>query len=194
MEQKLDLRIQKTYLALTNALLEMMSEMPFESIRVQELCDRAMVRKATFYKHFADKYELLAFIVREKIEEHNAEIPPAVHGDSPLTYYFGVVDKVFDFVRLNNRLIHYFAESKSIMLILNVLADQIIPDIQSSLEKDQRHGYKLPASPAVMAAFFVGAVSESVRRWLENGKQMEEAELKAQVECLLTSVFQMANG
>ncbi|MCI9175695.1 MAG: TetR family transcriptional regulator, partial [Lachnospiraceae bacterium] len=63
MEQKLDLRIQKTYLALSRALLKAMGEKPFEDIRVNELCDRAMVRKSTFYKHFGDKYELLAFVV-----------------------------------------------------------------------------------------------------------------------------------
>ncbi len=59
MEKPLDLRIRKTYIALTNTLIEMMEEAPFEDIRVSDLCDRAMVRKSTFYKHFADKYELL---------------------------------------------------------------------------------------------------------------------------------------
>ncbi len=48
MEQKLDLRIQKTYLALSGVLLAAMGEKPFEAIRVNELCDRAMVRKSTF--------------------------------------------------------------------------------------------------------------------------------------------------
>ena len=50
----------------------MMEEMPFEDIKVKELCDRAMIRKSTFYKHFADKYELLAFIVKEVINDYNA--------------------------------------------------------------------------------------------------------------------------
>lgn len=74
MEQKLDLRIQKTYLALSGALLEAMGEKPFEDIRVNELCDRAMVRKSTFYKHFGDKYELLAFVVRQGLRWFDAQI------------------------------------------------------------------------------------------------------------------------
>ena len=74
MEQKLDLRIQKTYLALSGALLAAMGEKTFEAIRVNELCDRAMVRKSTFYKHFGDKYELLAFVVRQGLRWFDAQI------------------------------------------------------------------------------------------------------------------------
>lgn len=37
------------YMSVTKALIEMMEEMPFEDIKVKELCDRAMIRKSTFY-------------------------------------------------------------------------------------------------------------------------------------------------
>ena len=76
MEQKTDLRIQKTYRALTLAFFQMLGEMRFEDIRVSELCERAMIRKSTFYKHFGDKYELLAFIVRQEQEKFNAASDP----------------------------------------------------------------------------------------------------------------------
>ena len=33
-----------------------------------------MIRKSTFYKHFADKYELLAFIEKEVINDYNERI------------------------------------------------------------------------------------------------------------------------
>ena len=87
MEQKLDLRIQKTYMSVTKALIEMMEEMPFEDIKVKELCDRAMIRKSTFYKHFADKYELLAFIVKEVINDYNERIRQDSPADDPVAFY-----------------------------------------------------------------------------------------------------------
>lgn len=52
-----DLRIQKTYAALTQAFTEMLKVKQFEQITVKELCDAAMVRTATFYNHFSDKLE-----------------------------------------------------------------------------------------------------------------------------------------
>ena len=64
-EKKLDLRVAKTYDALFAALRDLLREKPFEQISVTELCDRARTRRATFYKHFGDKYEFLMFMVRE---------------------------------------------------------------------------------------------------------------------------------
>ena len=61
MEKKLDLRIQKTYQALHNAFTILLEEKNFEEITVNELCDAAMIRRTTFYKHFADKYEYFQF-------------------------------------------------------------------------------------------------------------------------------------
>ena len=53
--KKLELRIQKTYLALHNALTELLYERRFDDVTVNLLCERAMIRRTTFYKHFADK-------------------------------------------------------------------------------------------------------------------------------------------
>ncbi len=52
----------------------MLKEMRFEDIKVSDLCERAMIRKSTFYKHFGDKYELLAFAVRREQEKFNAQL------------------------------------------------------------------------------------------------------------------------
>lgn len=193
MEKNLDLRIQKTYMALTEALWSMMCEMPFENIRVQDLCDRAMIRKSTFYKHFADKYELLAFVVREKIEQFNAQLPPSGSQESPVTYYFHCVDCLFGFLSSNEQLISRSVKSNSLMLVLDELSRQILPDLQHHLAEDEKNGYKLPASPAVMAGFFAGAVSEVTRRWLISGKKMEEAELQEQLKTLINAVYRAEN-
>lgn len=105
MEQKLDLRIQKTYLPVTKALIEMMEEMPFEDIKVKELYDRAMIRMSTFYKHFADKYELLAFIVKEVINDYNERIRQDSPADDPVAFYNKLLDYVFEFAKANQKLI-----------------------------------------------------------------------------------------
>lgn len=150
MEQKLDLRIQKTYLPVTKALIEMMEEMPFENIKVKELCDRAMIRMSTFYKHFADKYELLAFIVKEVITDYNERI-----------------------------------RSDSLVLLLNILSQQVTPDICQKLKQDQARGRRMPASPEVMATFFAGGISESLRSWFTGGKKRSEEDIKKQLSDII---------
>lgn len=57
----MDLRIEKTYKALITAFGELLEERPYEQITVAMLCERAMIRRTTFYKHFADKAEFFVF-------------------------------------------------------------------------------------------------------------------------------------
>ena len=71
-----DLRIQKTYLALHNAFTELLETKRFEEFTVNELCTLSMIRRATFYKHFADKYDYFAFYTKEMMEEFRRELPP----------------------------------------------------------------------------------------------------------------------
>lgn len=59
----MDLRVQKTYRALFVAFTELLEEHRFEDVTVAMLCDRAMIRRTTFYKHFADKTAYFSFYV-----------------------------------------------------------------------------------------------------------------------------------
>lgn len=59
--KKEDLRIKKTYRALINALHLILSHQNFNQITVNDLCEEALVSRATFYVHFNDKYDLLKY-------------------------------------------------------------------------------------------------------------------------------------
>lgn len=64
-DKKEDLRIKRTKILLYRALLELTSKQSFETITVKQICELAMVNRATFYKHFLDKYHLLSESIRE---------------------------------------------------------------------------------------------------------------------------------
>lgn len=193
MEQKLDLRIQKTYMSVTKSLIEMMEEMPFEDIKVKELCDRAMIRKSTFYKHFADKYELLEFIVKEVINDYNDRIRKDSTADDPVAFYNNMLDYVFEFAKANQKLIRSAIRSDSLVLLLNIMSQQVTPDICQKLKQDQERGRRMPASPEVMATFFAGGISESMRSWFTGGKKRSEDDIKKQLSDIMRAVYQMEN-
>src|SRR5688572_41733 len=65
--QPLDLRVRRTYKFLWQALLTLMAEQDFESITVTDICERAMVHRTTFYKHYEDKYGLLFHGMQEQL-------------------------------------------------------------------------------------------------------------------------------
>ncbi len=185
MDEKVDLRIQKTYLALTNTFLQMLEEMSFEDIRVSELCSRAMIRKSTFYKHFGDKYELLTYIVRQNQKKLDAKLSLEFHGGSIREYYIRLTSLFLDFLSDNKALVQSAVQSNSFPLILSITSQQLILDIKGKLENDIRRGESLPASPEIMACFFVGGIVEAARFWMEKGGLPGDEELKLQLELIL---------
>ena len=59
----MDLRIQKTYRSLLTAFTKLLEKHRYEDVSVAMLCEEAMIRRTTFYKHFADKSEFFSFFV-----------------------------------------------------------------------------------------------------------------------------------
>ena len=104
MEKKLDLRVQKTRAALTSSLYSLLCEKGLNEITVTELCDRAMVRKATFYKHFADKSELLAYMIQDLQRVAYEQNTLGYDESVPMSFYTGVFRYFMDFLEGNERL------------------------------------------------------------------------------------------
>ncbi len=59
-----DLRVRRTHKLLWEALMAELSERAFEEITVKEICERAMVHRTTFYKHYEDKYRVCELLLR----------------------------------------------------------------------------------------------------------------------------------
>ncbi|MEJ9233364.1 TetR/AcrR family transcriptional regulator [Peribacillus butanolivorans] len=70
-EEQLDLRVRRTHKLLWESLFELMthSKQKYSSITINQICDRAMVHRTTFYKHFEDKDALLIFGLKQYQEE-----------------------------------------------------------------------------------------------------------------------------
>ena len=77
-EKDLDLRQRKTRRQLTQALVELMEERPFQELSVTDICRRAMVHRTTFYAHFNDKQELLHYLMVQVERECIAACVPQV--------------------------------------------------------------------------------------------------------------------
>ena len=60
----------RTDRAIQSALLSLLGKKPFEKITVQDILDETPVSRATFYKHFHDKYEIVERIQDEILHTH----------------------------------------------------------------------------------------------------------------------------
>ncbi len=66
-QEHTDLRVRRTHKLLRDALVDLMAQRSFDAITVGEIAQRAMVNRATFYRHYQDKYDLVASIFEEAV-------------------------------------------------------------------------------------------------------------------------------
>lgn len=73
-----DLRVRRTRQSLQNAFKDLIQEKGFSAISIQDITERAMVNRGTFYAHFTDKYALLNILFREQFQEEVTNKLPAL--------------------------------------------------------------------------------------------------------------------
>lgn len=79
-----DLRVRRTQMNLREALIDLIEEKGFDAVTVGDIAERAMVNRATFYRHYPDKYALVTGIFEESIRQMMHEIPlPEGPGATP---------------------------------------------------------------------------------------------------------------
>lgn len=77
MLKKKDLRIIRTKKAIKEAFLLLIQEKDFSMITIQNITDKAVINRGTFYLHYLDKYDLLEKITQEVFDELNEYISPS---------------------------------------------------------------------------------------------------------------------
>lgn len=68
--EKVDLRVVKTHLAIQNALIALLNEKAFRDIQVQEIIERAMINRSTFYKYYRGKSDLAGKLIAQVREQY----------------------------------------------------------------------------------------------------------------------------
>lgn len=69
MSKKTDLRILRTKQSIRKAFYELIQEKGYEAITVQDIADRAMINRNTFYLHYQNKPDLLDTCMNELLSE-----------------------------------------------------------------------------------------------------------------------------
>ncbi|WP_459480182.1 TetR/AcrR family transcriptional regulator [Clostridium saccharoperbutylacetonicum] len=188
MEIKYDLRVIRTYKLLTEALLQLMSEKHFEDITVNELCKRAMIRRTTFYKHFADKYEFFRFFVWQLQTDFDATNPASSDYTAPYSFYISILRHILNFLREHEQFVHMVLGSNLLPTLLDILSEQLISDITEKIKIGKKKGIAVSASPEIVASFFTGAIIHTIKWWLMQKKKISEEKLIQEVEKILYSI------
>jgi len=165
--ENLDLRIRRTHKLLFESLISLLTEKSFDDIRISDICDKAMVHRTTFYKHFEDKYQLLDFLLRQLIKDFEEKSLQYTPVDNTKQYYTNLFRLLLEHMRENRKMYSVgLLNNGSAMKLLQKI---VLQCIKSKLENDENNGIKFMVPIDVIAEFYSPALVYSAGEWLEEG-------------------------
>jgi AcrR family transcriptional regulator len=167
-EQAVDLRVRRTRKLLWEALLAEMSERAFEDITVTEICERAMVHRTTFYKHYEDKFALLEQGMRQmydELVEDAQHAPPSAYSlEDPPPYFI----RLFEHVAERQRFYRLMLCGEGVARFQRLVKDYVA-EVVETRAADVIAAHQPSWAPLAMhVQFFSGAVLSLLAWWLEN--------------------------
>lgn len=157
-----NVRVRRTRKLLRDALVELIEERGFERVTVAEICERAMVSRAAFYRNHRDKYQLVELIFDEAVAELlGAMDGPAGGGRTPLERWTGFFEHVDAYHRFYGALLGrggspWFADRMRAALAAMVTEHLPAPGGKAGAD----------LVPTVLGAMFV----QSITWWLDQGR------------------------
>lgn len=185
MSRKEDLRVRKTKKAIAEAFMALLAEKPIEEMTVNELCDRAGVRRTTFYKHYRDKLDYIASFAKDLRDKFDDIIWKNGKPDSTPDYYVAYAKQLVAFISRHEVEVNNLLESSVLPLIVTTLSSQNYKDTYDRLMVSVKAGMELCASPEVVAGMIVGAVSTAISLWLQSGRSMPADQLAEEIGAMV---------
>lgn len=190
MANREDMRITKTKSTLKNSFFDMLEEMPIESITVNDLCDRAGVRRATFYKHFNDKMDFITYLIKDIRDSFDKEFCSEMQ-NPPFTadYYLKYVVALGDFFTRREQAFTKILASPMRANFIDAFMERNYIDTSERLKKSLEEGMVLPLSVPVVASMLTGGISYNIIRWFETADRPSIHSLLIEISKFVQSVL-----
>lgn len=163
-----DLRVRRTHKLLWEALMAELAMRPFEEITVKDICERAMVHRTTFYKHYEDKYALLAQGMRQMYDTLVAEAPHAPPStfsrDEPPPYFVRLFEHVAEHRQFYTLMLCGEGNGHFQKLVKDYIADVV--ENKAGIVTTATH--QSVANRTMRVQFLAGGVLSLVTWWLAN--------------------------
>ena len=176
---KEDLRIVKTKAALSSAFFEILTYTAFEDITVNELCEKASVRRATFYKHFKDKGDFITSLIKDirlrfDNEIWNSDANPVMTKE----YYLGYAESLINYLLGREAAMMKIVSSPIRSAFIDLFMHQNYEDTKRRLKASEAAGIiHLSSSPDIVASMLVAGTAHAIVRWFVSDKRCSPEEL-----------------
>ncbi len=178
LEGQADLRVRRTHKLLWEALMAELSEHPFEELTVKDICERAMVHRTTFYKHYEDKYALLEQGMRQMYDTLQAEVE-ALSSASSTDDISPMLVHIFVHVTQHQQFYKLVLCGEGVGRFQKLIKEYIVEHNEIKMSTQAQLKRSLTAPPAMYAHFFAGAFISILAWWLENDMPFSPQQMAA---------------
>ncbi len=185
-EEQTDLRIRRTHHFLQEAMIELITEKGFDAITVGDIAERAMINRATFYRHYQDKYDLVAKIFEETADSLVKQMKP-LHKDSDpgekKENYLEIWVRFFEHVAQHARLYRAMLGKNGSPWFAARMREHIIKlmlEQENRWEQPVKPGQRDPAMPKALPAMqFSYVLIGTITWWVESEKSYTPGQMAA---------------
>jgi len=176
---------QRTRTVIQKALVELADTKAFDRISVGEISHRAVINRATFYRYYKDKYDLVEQIFKSALRRLMLDMgPPVVVLDSR------DLDRVLDDDRVTDawmRLFEHFAshariymsmfEGKAGVWFQSRMREDLMGFFKGRIRGRPHHGGDRQVPSQVARCFYASAIVGVVYFWLAGGTKHTAAQM-----------------
>ncbi|WP_149401638.1 TetR/AcrR family transcriptional regulator [Dictyobacter arantiisoli] len=170
MRKNQDIRARFTRKLLQDTLIALLAEKRFEMITVGEIAERAMVNRATFYRHYQDKYALGNSLFQEAIDQLTCDLssplksPSASEVEGVITLLAASFTHIAEYSRLYRVMVmNAWFTTKMHDTLAELLSKRL--RLPPSSSQNAVEGMPEEIAVASLANWFISMI----RWWLENG-------------------------
>lgn len=174
---KPDRRVEKTKVAIYQALSELLNRKRYPNITIQEIIDRANVGRTTFYSHFSTKDDLLYSCIENVFESFNAHLMNDA-SQAHETHLIPVAE-LFEHIQENSRMVKGILALEGGELLSEKLKNYWSVKIEPYLLLQIPNGKEPRVPIPILTNYITSTVFELLRWWMKSGmsytpQQMEQ--------------------
>lgn len=178
-------QVIRTRRDISNSLLELMLEKKFNDITVIDICERALITRATFYKYFEDKYHLMSCILEDYKNDVFIKNLKDFKYTTPKELYMKIAELCIDFIEENSKVFTAFVRNEFDDK-LRTLFLQMIEESISAVLNEQKNliVYKVPV--VILSKFFTGGFAYVGTYLLQNKDKYDKQTILNFLDIILT--------
>ena len=157
--ERVDRRIVRTQHLLMDALVALAQEKSYDAITIRDITEQADVSYSTFFRHYTEKDELLAEVLKSVIHQLRALLN---HNPNRTKQEEGIL--IFQHVAQNQAFFRVMFSSQGTNRVLETTRAEIVADILRAADIPTNN----PIPPEILANHIVATILALVRWWLDH--------------------------